>query len=106
MVTVATKLNDLETKVEALKEMLSTKQNKMEIVIAGNVKAGIVFRVKSVGVSKDDMQGYSLILQKVTTGAAAGNLRVFLYKYGAKNGTNVYMGDFGFSEEKTRFFLE
>ena len=66
----------------------------------GNVKAGIVFRVKSVGVSKDDMQGYSLILQKVTTGAAAGNLRVFLYKYGAKNGTNVYMGDFGFSEEK------
>lgn len=66
----------------------------------GDVKAGIIFRVKSAGVSKDDMQGYALILQKVTSGAAAGNLRVFLYKYGANNGTNVYMGDFGFAEEK------
>lgn len=66
----------------------------------GNVKAGIIFRVKSAGVGKDDMEGYALILQKVTTGVAAGNLRIFLYKYGAKDGTNVYMGDFGFSEEK------
>lgn len=40
MVLVATKLNEFEEKVKALKEMLSTKQEKMEVVIAGNVKAG------------------------------------------------------------------
>ena len=40
MVLVATKVNEFEEKVKALKEMLSTKQEKVEVVIAGNVKAG------------------------------------------------------------------
>lgn len=40
MVLVATKVNEFEEKVKALKKMLSTKQEKMEVVIAGNVKAG------------------------------------------------------------------
>lgn len=35
-----TSLQELQLKVERLKQVLSTKQDKMEVVIAGNVKAG------------------------------------------------------------------
>lgn len=54
MVVLATsKLSILETRIKTLKEMLSTKKNKMEIAISGNVKAGKSTLVNAI--FKDDL---------------------------------------------------
>ncbi|MBE6808877.1 MAG: hypothetical protein E7524_05340 [Ruminococcaceae bacterium] len=59
---------------------------------SAGLKSGIIFRVKSAGTSTDDMQGYSLIAQKMTSGEDKGKIRLYLYKYGEYNGANAYLG--------------
>ncbi len=59
----------------------------------GEIKAGLVFRVSSVGVGTDNMQGYSLIVDTTKD----DKIRLYLYKYGPKSGssTNAYIGVIG-----------
>lgn len=63
----------------------------LKLNASGEVKAGIVFRVSSVGVGTDNMQGYALIADTTKDSA----IRLYLYKYGPKTGSsaNAYIGN-------------